>query len=229
VTDDVLLGRRERRAAETRAAIVGAARTLFEEQGFADTTVDEIAARADIAPRTFFRYFATKEAVLFADYEELHRGLLDSIRHRPADEPPLRALLAALLDHCGAVEERLERLSWAMHHAELCRGAGVEPALLKARTTSEVADALAQRSGVDPLVDPRPAAWAGAALACFGAAVRAVVHNGGDVRSRFWALVTTTGDELRRAVDDIAGGGPPAEGENCTLSGVGDPPPAGRV
>src|SRR5215210_5590611 len=57
VTDDVLPSRRERRAVETRAAIVEAARSLFEEQGFADTTVDEIAGRADIAPRTFFRYF----------------------------------------------------------------------------------------------------------------------------------------------------------------------------
>jgi AcrR family transcriptional regulator len=204
VTDDALPGRRERRATETRAAIAGAARRLFEERGFTETTVDEIAARADVAPRTFFRYFATKEGVLFADYEELHARLLEAIGDRPAEEAPLPALLGALLDHCALVEERLERLAWAMHHAEECGGPGVEPALLKARTTGDVAAALADRMGVDPLTDPRPMAWSGVALACFGAAVRSVVHGGGDIRGRFWDLVTSTNVELGRALDELA-------------------------
>ena len=232
MTDETSPGRRERRAAETRAAIARAARELFEEQGFDDTTVDEIAARADVAPRTFFRYFATKEAVLFADYEELHGRLLDAIRDRPADEPPMRAVLAALDEHCGLVEERLERLAWAMHHAAECRGVGIEPALLKARTMNDVADALAERMGVDPVTDPRPAAWAGAAVSCFGAAVRSVVHGGGDIRSRFRALVTTTGEELRRADEvgpaiDVHPSGPTGVERTPVpaLSGVGEASP----
>ena len=127
------------------------------------------------------------------------------------------------------MEERLERLAWAMHHAEECRGLGFEPALLKARTMNDVADALAERMGVDPVTDPRPAAWAGAAVSCFGAAVRSVVHGGGDIRSRFRALVTTTGEELRRADEvgpaiDVHPSGPTGVERTPVpaLSGVGE-------
>ena len=62
--------RRERRILETRRAIVDAARELFERHGFVETTVDQIAEAADVAPRTFFRYFPTKEMLLFATSEE---------------------------------------------------------------------------------------------------------------------------------------------------------------
>ncbi len=58
---------RQRHADRTRAAIVSAALELFRERSFHGTTIDEIAERADVGPRTFFRYFPTKEAVLFAD------------------------------------------------------------------------------------------------------------------------------------------------------------------
>jgi len=58
------LGRRERRKLEVRTRVVIAARALFEEKGFEATTVDEIAAAADVAPATFFNHFQSKQALL---------------------------------------------------------------------------------------------------------------------------------------------------------------------
>jgi AcrR family transcriptional regulator len=95
------LGRRERKKLATRLALEEAAMRLFTEKGFDGTTVEEIADAADVSARTFFRYFATKDEVLFGDHEprlEAMRQLLDA---RPADEPvmaSLEALLRALGD-----------------------------------------------------------------------------------------------------------------------------------
>ncbi|MFZ5786437.1 MAG: TetR family transcriptional regulator [Acidobacteriota bacterium] len=72
-------GLRERKKELRRQAIVSAAWELFRERGYAATTVEEIAARAGIARRTFFRYFPTKEAVVFHNSAErlaLFAGLL---------------------------------------------------------------------------------------------------------------------------------------------------------
>ena len=56
---------RERKKERTRTAIVEAAWAQFRQKGYEGTTVDEIAEAALISPRTFFRYFTTKEAVVF--------------------------------------------------------------------------------------------------------------------------------------------------------------------
>src|SRR5262245_6895498 len=74
---------RARRVAKTRRAIVDAARDLFEEQGYDRTTIDQIADRADIAARTFFRYFPSKEALCFAEMSDLRNELFDGLQERP--------------------------------------------------------------------------------------------------------------------------------------------------
>jgi AcrR family transcriptional regulator len=183
--------------AETRSALVEAARALFHEKGFVETTVDEIAERADVAQRTFFRYFPSKQAVLFSDFEALHVKLLDALEARPEDEPPLLSLFIALREHTREVESHFQSLAWVLQMADECKGFGVEGAVLKDRIADNLTRALARRLGVEPLIDPRPAAWAGMMLACFGAAMRAAIHTQNSLHDTFVGLVSETSTEMR--------------------------------
>ena len=80
-----VVGPRERRRVRTMREIQGEALRLFESQGYVETTIDQIAEASDISPRTFFRYFPTKEdVVLWDEYDAVIGELLAA---RPADEP----------------------------------------------------------------------------------------------------------------------------------------------
>lgn len=92
---------RERKKAATRVQLMNVALRLFEAQGFDHTTVDEIAAAADVAPRTFFRYFATKVDVLFADHPEEIALIRDTLAARGPDETVVDALRHAMLEGIG--------------------------------------------------------------------------------------------------------------------------------
>lgn len=76
-------GLRERKKRQTRQAIYAAAVRLVGERGWQATTVADIAAAAEVSPRTFFAYFPTKEDVLFAPYEELFDGFDQLMLARP--------------------------------------------------------------------------------------------------------------------------------------------------
>ncbi|MBP2334803.1 AcrR family transcriptional regulator [Saccharothrix coeruleofusca] len=94
-------GLREQRKARTRRAIQEHALRLFLDQGYEQTTVEQIAAAAGVSHMTFFRYFPTKEAVVEDDdYDPL---IADLIRARPTGESPLEALRAALRTGLDAV------------------------------------------------------------------------------------------------------------------------------
>jgi AcrR family transcriptional regulator len=82
-------GLRELKKQRTRAAIQEHGLRLFAEQGYEATTVEQIAAAAEVSPATFFRYFPTKEdLVIQDDYDPLLVGALETA---PADLPPLAA------------------------------------------------------------------------------------------------------------------------------------------
>jgi AcrR family transcriptional regulator len=89
---EAVQGLRERKKLRTREQIVEAAYGLFRERGFQATTVADIAAAADIAPRTFFAYFPSKEAVVFHDFDALFASLKDTIESRPEGETAIDAL-----------------------------------------------------------------------------------------------------------------------------------------
>lgn len=82
-------GLRERKKRQTREAVRSAAFRLFEQFGYPNTTVEQIAAAADISPRTFFRYFPTKAALLIPD--QLMEPILALFLAAPADMTPIAA------------------------------------------------------------------------------------------------------------------------------------------
>jgi AcrR family transcriptional regulator len=91
---------REAKTRATRARISEAALELFVTQGFAGTTIDQIAEAAGVGRRTIFRHFATKEAILFDQLVVRREVTVQRLRERPADEPPLVSLHAVLRELC---------------------------------------------------------------------------------------------------------------------------------
>jgi AcrR family transcriptional regulator len=87
------LGLRERKKIQTKETIQREAYRLFEEHGYANTTVEQIAEAAEVSPSTFFRYFPSKELVLMAD--DLDRVTIDALARQPADLSPLQAFRRA--------------------------------------------------------------------------------------------------------------------------------------
>ena len=81
---------------DSRGRLQQAAYELYAERGFENTTVAEIAARAGLTERTFFRHFADKREVLFAGSAALEEALVRAIAEAPASAAPLEAVGAAL-------------------------------------------------------------------------------------------------------------------------------------
>jgi AcrR family transcriptional regulator len=95
---------RERKRTRTRLMIQAEALRLFAEKGYVETTVEEIADAAAISPRTFFRYFPTKEdVVLWDEYDPRVPELLEA---RPEDEPAAETIRAIIRETLGGLQRR---------------------------------------------------------------------------------------------------------------------------
>jgi AcrR family transcriptional regulator len=109
-TDQVRPSRRERKKAQTRAAIQTHALRLFREQGYDATTIEQIIEAANVSETTFFRYFPTKEdVVLQDDYDPL---IIGAYQAQPPDLPPvpaMRAAFAALFAQMSAEQQAEQR------------------------------------------------------------------------------------------------------------------------
>jgi AcrR family transcriptional regulator len=137
---------RERKKVKTRLAIREHAMALFKDQGYDRTTVEQIAAAAEVSPSTFFRYFPSKEEVVLQDdYDAL---LIAAFHAQKADVPPLRALRNAITEVFSSMPE-----SQQAQEAERIRIMSAVPEL-RARMLAQVsemiqmlADAVAERVG----------------------------------------------------------------------------------
>ena len=180
------LGRRERKKEETRQALIDAAVDLFSVKGFEATTVEDIAEVVDVSSRTFHRYFASKEDVLFADAEARLERFADALAARPADEDVLASLragahvMAELLLDRPELEATCHRL---LDNSPLLQAQGL-------RRTEEwagmVAEYVADRLGVEA-DDPLPQLLAGCAVVVLRTARQQWAKN--------------PGTDLRREID----------------------------
>lgn len=144
---------RERRRRELVRTIAIAAVDLFEKNGFAATTIDDIAAAAGVSRTTFFRHCATKEAAVLVDDAGLEHELID-IAGDPTAAHPLHALESAWeemtahfdADHEG--RDRFLRVRRLMNDNPPLHAAGLER---DARLTTQIAIALAARPDLSAL------------------------------------------------------------------------------
>jgi AcrR family transcriptional regulator len=134
-----------------RGRLEQAAMALFETRGYDRTTVEEIAARAGLTERTFFRYFADKREVLFGGAKDLERLIVDTIVNVPPGAAPLDAVTAALQATASIFEERRsyarKRRGIIAAHAEL-RGRE----LIKLSSLSAAIGQSLRRRGAPPSV-----------------------------------------------------------------------------
>jgi AcrR family transcriptional regulator len=93
---------------DARARLERAALALYREHGFAQTTVAEIAERAGLTERTFFRYFADKREVLFSGGDALRDRLLSALHDAPSSLAAIDAVGAAIEATAGYFEPRKE-------------------------------------------------------------------------------------------------------------------------
>ena len=133
-----------------RGRLEQAALALFGESGFENTTVAQIAARAGLTERTFFRYFADKREVLFWGSRALQELMVDALVNAPPAAAPLEAVAAAL-DAAGAALQ--ERFEFARNrHAVIVESAELrERELIKlASLAAALGDALRRRGTTGP-------------------------------------------------------------------------------
>lgn len=192
-------GRRDRKKLVTRRALRAAALELVAERGFAHVTVEDIAQVADVATRTFFNYFPSKEAAVIGVDPDLVKQMAADVLARPASESPLQALRVVLVAYAAVTAEELDdlgdgRSSW---FRRLCV-VRADPELLSAYAAHVaalergLAAALAERLGTDSERDPYPALVAATALA----AVR--------VAGLYWAADGGTDSLIERTESAIA-------------------------
>lgn len=162
--EQVPQGRRERRKTETRDALRTAAHRLFAEKGFANTTIDDITAAADVSRRTFFRYYSSKDDLLRVDVADLLPVLLAALRARPAQEAPLGAIHAAVRTLIGPDGPPALAKSLAAPVTGL--RARISLIRLLAEWESGITDTLLIRAGFEPATAPEDERLRAVVTAC---------------------------------------------------------------
>ncbi|MYV52586.1 TetR family transcriptional regulator [Streptomyces sp. SID3212] len=156
------VGLRARKKQRTRDALLRVALELFTAQGYEQTTVDEITDAVEVSQRTFFRYFAGKEEVVFSVVRMVEGRFVEALRVRPAAEGPFEAMRRAVTSAWQGVSEAIEAVVPVELHMRTYQLIESTPALLaahlrrSAELDEEIARLIADREGLDVDADPRP-------------------------------------------------------------------------
>lgn len=154
------MGLRERKKEKTRLALVDAALDLFLAHGYDATTIDQVAGAADVSPRTFFRYFTSKDHLILWFHDQMEETMLEALAARPAGEPPFASMTHALRAQLRTMEEatpedverflKVRRLLDATPHlASSAYARAIE-------TERRLVETVAARRGLDPADNPLP-------------------------------------------------------------------------
>ena len=185
VTIEEVPTRRERKKHQTRQALEQAALRLFAEQGYERTTVEEIADAADVAVRTFFRYFSSKQEVLFGDVvTDRVTRLRTELAARPRTEDPVESIrvVSDQLDFTDPEEEAqiLARLDLMSRQPSMI-GRYLE---LVNEMRHTMVEFVAERTGTDPARDIYPLLVAGASAAAWDTSLTLWAASGGKLSLR---------------------------------------------
>jgi AcrR family transcriptional regulator len=146
---EVPAGLRERKKARTRASLREHALRLFREQGYQSTTVEQIAAAAEVSPSTFFRYFPTKEDLVLQD--DMDTRMVAAFEQQPPGMGPIAAVRAAtqqvLTSYTGADLDVIRETTMLTMTVPEVRARAMDEF---ARTITVVAEAVARRAGRSP-------------------------------------------------------------------------------
>lgn len=161
-TPPAKLGLRERKKAQTRETIARAALRLFAERGYDETTLAEIAEAADVAPRTIFAYFESKEDILLCEEGSFLDDLKRRLDERPAGTTTVDAIREFLsriehADEAAKLRKKIILASPALQMKMRGRHAQLEPML---------AESIAKDLGSEP-GDIRPLLIAASMTAAF--------------------------------------------------------------
>lgn len=161
---------------DAHGRLAEAALELFGERGFEQTTVEDIAVRAGLTKRTFFRYFTDKREVLFSGGEQLRAVIVNALAAAPASASPLAALTLGLEAAADVIQAR-EAFSRRRQRAIASSVELQERELLKmAKIAADLAEGLRAR-GVE---EPSASVLAEAAAGVFRVAFERWVEGDGD-------------------------------------------------
>jgi AcrR family transcriptional regulator len=187
-------GLRERKKARTRWAIQEEALKLFREQGYQATTIDQIAAAADISPSTFFRYFPTKEDVVVEDaFDDLFVTAFGEAGKAADPVAEVRRIMAAAMSVMPANEwEKSEERAALVLSEPALRARSIDNLLA---VSARAMQALAESAG-RPADDVGVAAVTGAVMGVIASVAMSTAERG---------RLTGLGDRLDTALARLEG------------------------
>lgn len=156
----------------TRVSISNAALELTVENGFEHLTIDEIARRAVVSPRTFSNYFSCKEEAVVAAGNQYWVDVIDRLETRPLDEHPLQSMRTLLVEATGATDdEELQRAIRTMRLGQRIPALRTFQVAMYAGLEASLRTSVAARSGTDLQHDLYPWLIAASALAAMKSAM----------------------------------------------------------
>jgi AcrR family transcriptional regulator len=177
---------RERKKLATRRELRRAALRLVAARGYSNVTVEEIAEAANVSPRTFFNYFASKEAALFGVDPDQARAVCERILSEAPGAPPLDVLRVIMVGQARLVAEEFAELGgdpvdWLgqMKEARADPHVRAAHAAQMAAIERSMAEALARRLRTDMESDPYPGLLAAVATGAFRSSVTFWATSGG--------------------------------------------------